>query len=172
MANTPMVRKNFMDGGWTSLPLSYSAGGGPAAEVDTGFALPQNCAIYPWEMYLLVDTAETTGAKTLGVGILSTQANGNATGFFAAISTASTGLVKPTVTLTQGTNAHYISATTYGVLFLAAACKGANTAEQNAVPIFTPYISDGTAMNISYTVVTASVAFVGRLIFRVHEWPV
>ena len=172
MSNTPMKRTNFMDGGWVSLPMSFGAGGGPAAEVDTGFALPQNSTIFPWGMYLLVDTAETTGAKTLGVGILSTQAGGNATGFFAAISTASTGLVKPTVTLTQGTNAHYISATTYGVLFLASACKGANTAEQNAVPIFTPYISDGTAMNISYTVVTASVAFVGRLVFRVWQFPV
>lgn len=172
MSNTPMKRTNFMDNSWVSLPLSYNAGGGPAVEVDTGFALPQDCAIYPWEMFLLVDTAETTGAKTIGVGILSTQANGNATGFLAVASIASTGIVKPTVTLTQGTNAHYISATTYGVFFLAAACKGANTAEQNAVPIFTPYFSDGVAMNISYTVVTASVAFVGRLIFRVHSYPV
>lgn len=170
MANTPMIRKNWVDGDWVRLPMSFSAGGGPAVEVDTGFVLPKGAMIHPMFIYLDVITSDS--GITVDVGILSTQ-SGDADGLLAAASVASTGIVKPTVTVQQGTNAHYISATTYGVYFLAAALKGSNsTAEHNAVPIFTPYISDGTSTNISYTVLTASDTFVGWLMFRVFQIPI
>lgn len=168
MSNTPMVVSNFMDQQVVKIPLIFNAGG---TEVDTGFALPMNSVIYHNEMFVGV-TALDSG-ETVDVGILSTQASGDADGFIALLSVASLNsgkLLSPTVTLTQGTNAHYISATTWGVLFLAAATKGANTAEQNAVPVFTPYVCDGTAKNISYTP-SSSDTFTGFLMFRVHMYP-
>ena len=166
--STPMKRTNWMNGDLVVLPLLFNSGG---TEVDTGFAMPTNSIIYHNEIWVLVDTLEATGSKTLAVGILSTQAGGNATGLITGLSTATAGLIKPTVTISQGTNAHYISAATFGILFLAAATKGANTSGQGAVPVFTPYISDGIAMNISYTP-TAGTTFVGRLVFRLRQLPV
>jgi hypothetical protein len=166
MANTPMKRSNWMNGELVSLPLLFLAGG---TEVSTGFVLPTNSIIYPHEMWMIVDTLDS--GVTVDVGILSTETGGDADGFLDGVSAATATLVKPTVTITQGTNAHYISATTFGILFLAAACKGANVSGQSAVPVFTPYISDGVAKTISYTP-SASDTFVGRLVFRLRQLPV
>jgi len=160
-----MQRTNFFDQEVVSLPLKYLAGG---TEVSTGFVLPTNSIIYPDEMFVIVDTLDAT--ETLDVGILSSEAGGDADGFIDGISVATAGFIKPAVTITQGTNANYISATTFGILFLAAACLGANVAAQNAVPVFTPYVCDGTAKTISYTP-SSSDTFIGRLVFRVHVYP-
>jgi hypothetical protein len=164
--STVMRRTNVFDGEIVSLPLIYNAGG---TEVSTGFVLPTNAVIYPWEMFLLVDTVDS--GVTVDVGILSTETGGDADGLIDGISAATSGLIRPSATLAQGTNAHYITSTTWGILFLPAACLGANVAEQNAVPLFRPYLSDGVAKTISYTP-SASDTFVGRLVFRVHQYPV
>ena len=164
--STPMIRTNAMDGEIVSLPLLFLAGG---TEVSTGYQLPLNSVIYPWEMFVIVDTVDAT--ETVDIGILSTESSGDANGFISLLSVATAGLIKPAATLTQGTNAHYISATTWGVLFLAAACAGANVAEQNAVPIFTPFIATSAARTISYTPSTSD-TFVGRLVFRIHQYPI
>ena len=119
-----------------------------------------------WQsMAVFVQTAETTGAKTLNVGMLSTEAGGNASGLLAGISTASTGWVRPTWTVSQGTNAAYISASTIGALFKKGQ-DGANTAEHNAVPVYQNFIGNGTSKTLSYTCASGSVAFVGFLWFR------
>ena len=164
--STPMQRTNFFDGEIVSIPLVYNAGG---TEVSTGFVLPTNSVIYPWEMFVLVDTADS--GETVDVGILSTETGGDANGFLSLISVTTLGMIAPTNTLVKGTNAHYISTTTYGVLFLAAACLGGNTAEDNAVLNYTPYKCNGTAKTISYTP-SSSDTFIGRLVFRVHCFPV
>lgn len=164
--STPMKRSNYFDGEYVSLPFAASN----TTEVDTGFALPKNSVIYPWEMFILVDTLNS--GKTIDVGILSTESAGDANGFIAGLSLTTAGMIKPSNTLTQGTNAHYISATTWGVLFMAAACMGANTAEQNAVPLFTPYICATSPCHISYTTSSADTVSVGRIVFRVHTYPI
>lgn len=163
--STPMKRTTVVDGEWVSLPLIYNSGG---TEVSTGFVLPTSSIIYPWEMFVLVDTVDST--ETVSIGILSTETGGDADGFLALLSVATQGIIKPVVTCTQGTNANYISATTYGILFLAAANLGANTSGHGAIPYLTPYICNGTAKTISYTP-SSSDTFVGRLIFRVHMTP-
>ena len=164
--STPMKRTNVFDGEIVSLPLIYNAGG---TEVSTGYVLPTNSVIYPWEMFVIVDTVDAT--ETVDIGILTGETGSDPNGFISLLSVATLGMIKPAATLAQGTNAHYISAATWGVLFLAAACFGANTAEQNAVPLFTPYICDGVAKTISYTP-SSSDTFVGRLVFRVHCYPI
>ena len=165
MANKVMKRTNVMDGGLVSLPLLFLAGG---TEVSTGFVLPTNSVIHPREMWIIVDTLDA--GVTVDVGILASETGGDADGFIVGASAAAAALVKPTITISQGTNANYISATTFGILFLAAATKGANVATQNAVPVLTPYICDGVAKTISYTP-SASDTFVGRLVFRLWQLP-
>jgi len=165
MANTPMKRTNFMDGELVSLPLMFLAS---SAEVSTGFVLPTNSVIYPHEMWLLVDTLDA--AVTVDVGILSTETGGDADGFLDGVSAATAGLISPALTVSQGTNANYISATTFGILFFPAAGLGANVSAQNAVPVFTPYVCNGVAKTISYTP-SNSDTFYGRLIFRLYQLP-
>ncbi len=182
ITHTPMARVNAMENEWVYLPMSYNAGGGPAAEVNTGWSyggagttppiepFPQTIGlIYPDEIFIYVVTAETTGAKTLTVGTLSTDSGGVAAGFLNAISTASTGLIAPSVTFTQASaGSSYMSASTLGSLFLASGAKGTSTKTWGWWP--QPYIFTGASpQRISYTVVTASVAFVGWLIFRVRR---
>ena len=164
--STPMKRTTVFDGEIVSLPLIFNAGG---TEVSTGYQLPLNSVIYPWEMFVEVVTVDAT--ETVDIGILSSESNGDANGFISLLSVATQGLIKPTATLAQGTNAHYISAATWGVLFLAAATFGANTAEANAVPIFTPFIATAAARTISYTP-SSSDTFRGFLHFRVHMFPI
>jgi hypothetical protein len=130
-----------------------------------GQVLGQYEYIDPWSIFVFVQTAETAGAKTLNVGMLSTESGGNAAGILNGISIASTGWVQPTFTVSQGTNAAYISASTIGVLFKKGQ-DGANTAEHNAVPIYQGFIGNGTSKTLSYTCASSSTSFVGFLYFR------
>ena len=164
--STNMQRTNFVDGALVSLPLIYNAGG---TEVSTGFVLPLNSIIYADEMWVLVDAVDAT--ETVDVGILSSETGGDANGFISLLSVATLGLISPTVTVTAGTAQKYISATTWGVLFLAAARLGSNAASGASSPVFTPYISNGVAKTISYTP-SSSDTFKGRLIFRLRQLPV
>lgn len=91
------------------------------SEVDTGWSLPSNAIVE--DVLLNVITAEASGTtKTINVGPLSTETGGDADGYLAGVSVASTGLVGSsfTVTETAGANETYISAitSTYGA-FLA-----------------------------------------------------
>jgi hypothetical protein len=166
MANKVMKRTNFMDGELVSLPLLFLAGG---TEVSTGFVLPTNSIIYPHEMWVMVDTVDST--ETVDIGILSTESGGDADGFIDGLSVATAGLISPGNTWTAGTNMTYISASTFGVLFLAAARKGANVTVTPPAPDYTPYVCNGVAKTISYTP-SSSDTFVGRLIFRLRQLPV
>lgn len=102
---------------WIMLSLTFGNG-----EQDTGYDLPAGAVIFPWEMYVIVDTADT--GITLEVGLLSSEGGGDADGFLDAVSVASTGYVQPAFTATAGTNSNYVSANTFGVLF----SKGKNGA--------------------------------------------
>jgi hypothetical protein len=167
--STPMVRANFMDGEIISIPLVFNSG----VETSTGFVLPTNARIYPWDMGVIVDTVDS--GKTINVGILSTQTGGDADGFIAGLSLTTLGLIWPIQTVTAGTNMNYLSANTLGVLFMGdtyAQFNGANVAATPGMQLYKPYMCDGVAKTISYTCTTASTTFTGRLVFRVRVWPV
>lgn len=163
---TTMVRKNWQDGTWISLPLVYNNN----SETDTGFDIPEGCVLYPWEMFLIVDTIDAT--ETIEVGILSTETGGDADGFIDAysIATAGTFCVVNLVTITDATNAVYYSANYIGDLFWDGA-EGANTAGDNGLLHLTPHRGDGVAKSISYTCSAGSDTFAGRLVFRLHSIP-
>lgn len=138
-------------------------------ETDIGWDLPKYAEIDAKSMLVFVKTIDA--AETIDVGLLSTEAGGDADGFIVGLSIATAGWIKPAVTITQGTNANYLSAYTFGVLFLAAACRGANVSGQNAVPVFVNHIGDGIAKSLCYTCSAGSDTFAGILAFRWRQLP-
>src|SRR5574343_817531 len=165
MANTIMSVQNVNDGDWFRQKIDFNT-----ANTETAcFVLPKGALIHPDFIYIDVVTADS--AITVDVGILSSETGGDADGLCDGLSTTSTGIVRPALTITQGTNAQYVSATTYGILIFPAALKGANTSGHNAVARLKPYLSDGVAQTVSYTVLTGADTFVGYLCFRVFMCP-
>ena len=163
---TIMQRTNYQDGQWITLDLIYNSN----SETDTGFDIPKGCCLYPWEMFLIVDTIDAT--ETIEVGILSTEAGGDADGFIDAYSIATGGVycVWNMVTVTDATNATYYSVNNIGDLFWTGA-EGANTSGDTGVLHPKVHRGDGTATSISYTCSAGSDTFVGRLCFRLHFTP-
>lgn len=151
---------------WECLKMSYIAGG---TVQDTGFDLPKYGEIDPWSMMVFVQTADAT--ETLDVGILATESGGDEDGFLDGIDVASTGWVRPSFTIVDGTNTRYITPNTWGVLFFTG-YAGADTSSgvDPAVPWVRPYIGDGTAKSLTYTV-SSSDTFVGFLMFRWRQLP-
>ncbi|MEY4300592.1 MAG: hypothetical protein RIR25_1828 [Verrucomicrobiota bacterium] len=73
------------------LPINaadYAAG----SETSLGIQLPANAIVLP-QVCARIITAESS--RTLSVGLLSSESGGNATGFLAALSMATAGLVRP-----------------------------------------------------------------------------
>lgn len=94
---------------WKKLSPSLLAS---SDEVDTGWDLPADSIVH--DIMLYVNTAEATGTtKTINVGLLASESGGNADGFVAGASVATTGWVKPGVTITATDG---FASTTKGVL--------------------------------------------------------
>jgi hypothetical protein len=158
-----------VDSNWQQMfyNLTYNAG-----TVQTvGFTLPKYGVLDLRSFGVFVTVAESGG--TIDVGFKNAVESGDEDGIIDGISLTSTGWVFPTITLTQGTNAHYISATTYGLDVIPAAQKGANTAEQNAVITWDPwaFVGNGTIKTMTYTVTSATTTFKGVLTFRWRQLP-
>jgi hypothetical protein len=86
---------------------------GGTTEVNTGFKLVDGMLIK--DVFLNVITPETTGAtKTVNVGLLSSQAGGNASGFLQGISVATPGIVRGVATIGSGITVYYWASTTRG----------------------------------------------------------
>ena len=88
-------------------------------ENDTGWDLPSTAIVE--DVLVNVKTAEATGTtKTIDVGLLSSEAGGDADGFLDGVDVSSTGLKGASLSVTEaaGVNETYISAvaSTYGVL--------------------------------------------------------
>ncbi len=123
-------------------PFSF-ASGPVATEYDTGLDFPTKTIIQPFP-YINVNTLEA--AKTLNVGLLSSESGGSATGFLNAISLAAATTVVPkwAPTATIGSLLQESNATTPAVL--------------------TPrHYPTATAVSLSFTVSSGSVAANGRI---------
>lgn len=119
------------------------------SETDTGEDLPSRCLVH--DLWLDVTTAEATGTtKTLDIGLLSSENNGDADGFVSGLSMAATGLIRPGVTETAGGTETFISAVTYGAL-LADFELGSNTAGDHGYIHRHPHIVDADAQSVSIT---------------------
>lgn len=123
------------------------SGAGSTAEQDTGWDLPGDAMVN--HVYALITTASSAGA-TLNVGILASESTGDADGFLAAVSAATTGTRVGTITsATSGT----ITACTIGA-YLATFTTGSSDTLTNTGGIYYPkvYPTDGNlARSLSWT---------------------
>jgi hypothetical protein len=159
----------MVDSNWQQMfcALGFNAG----TVQKTGFVLPKYGVLDLRSFAVYVTVAESGG--TIAVGFQNATESGDEDGIIAGLSLTSTGWIFPTMTLAQGTNAHYLSATTYGVLAIPTAQRGANTAEQNAVVLWDPWalVGNGTIKTMTYTVTSATTTFKGVLTFRWKQLP-
>lgn len=116
-------------------------------EVDTGIDLPAGCVVK--DVLVQVDT-NASGAS-IDVGMLSSEASGNAAGFLDGESLASAGFVMHG--LVDGTAAN----NTLGELLVESDIKSADaSALYYSVPV--GYVCDGTTVSVSYTTSNHTVA--------------
>ena len=161
-------------------PITYANGitestmDGVTAVAGAGYVIEKYQEIDWQTCYLYVQTAEASGAKTIDIGIFSTEyATYGPYAFMQLASIATVGWVRPSWTISQGTNAAYISASTIGYAFKKGQ-DGANTAEHNAVPVYQNFIGDGTYKTMTYTINpsgTTPTTFVGFFWFRTRRLP-
>lgn len=170
MTKIPVV--NSMSGQWISLPLTVPASYGDKAETDTLYDLPVGGVIYPWEMWLVVDTVDATETIDVGIG-MSLETGYDADGFIDGYSIATAGYfcVADMYTAADATNQNYYSANYIGDLFFGG-LDGANAAGQAGLMALKSYRGNGTCKSICYSLSSDSDAFVGRLVFKVHYLPV
>lgn len=118
-------------------------------ETDTGFDLPTDAIVQP-ELAAGVDVLAIDATETIDVGILSSEAGGDADGLFALLSVGTAGAVKAEVVVTAGVWA----STTYGAL-LASFTAGTN-ADDRGLFNRLQYRCNGTAKSITYTLTAGS----------------
>jgi len=127
------------------------AAGDWSTETDSTWDLPAKSLV----LDVFIDVTTTQGGKTVDVGLLSSEAGGDANGFIAAASLATAGIVRPGVVLDVGSA--YFDTTTRGVL-LRHFVQGAN-ADDRGLYATMPHASTAvTAKSVSYTTSTAITA--------------
>lgn len=137
------------------------------AETDTGINLPANLLIR--DAFIKVTTIDAT--ETLDVGILSSEANGDADGFVLATSVGTSGYVNQFGVVTNGTNIDYVAHTAGKGAFLKQGIAGADavTTVGGVQPRY--YVTDGTATSITYTGSAGSDTAAGYVIFLYSRLP-
>lgn len=115
-------------------------------ETDTGDDLPYKA----WVQDCYIEVTAADSGETIDVGLLSTETAGDANGFLAAASVASTGIVANR-TYTAGSNETYISAITYGAL-MGTSLAGSDAATDEGINDQKGHIVVGSnAVSVSYT---------------------
>lgn len=134
-----------------------------AGEIDTGFDFKKGDIILPMMAYVDIQTAEATAAtKTVDVGLLSSEAGGDADGFLDGVSNAAVGCVTYDATATDGANQNFwAAAPKLGALFRAG-LLGADVAGEAGVMIPKPHVCDGTAKSLTYTLGAAATELVAK----------
>jgi len=130
------------------------------AETDTGFDLPANLLLE--SCCVRVTTVDAT--ETLDVGLLSSEAGGDANGLISAISVATAGVIQPIV-YTNGSNEAYVSAFVGGALMYAGRV-GTDLDQDNGMAGSLGYVTDGTAKSITHTGTAGSDTAAGYIILK------
>jgi hypothetical protein len=126
-----------------------------SGETDTGYDFQKGDLVYP-QCSVQVRTAEATGTKTIDVGILSSEVGGDADGFLDGCSTATVGVVTLTATATDGTNQNFWAAAPKLGALLRAGDLGGDVAGTAGVMIPVPWVCDGVAVSLTYTLGSAA----------------
>lgn len=113
------------------------------SERTTAFTLPANCIVH--DVYIFVKTADAS--ETVDIGTEGTSNDPN--GYASLLSLANTGIVRPGVTVTAGTNETYFSAATRGAL-LATFLAGSDVTTDVGTYVEHPHVL-ATADPVSFT---------------------
>ncbi|MBC2746202.1 MAG: hypothetical protein HF975_04200 [ANME-2 cluster archaeon] len=130
------------DGGiWLTVPFVKKT-----SEFDTTIELPANMIVKD----TLVEVITNVASGTIDVGLLSSEAGGDADGFVDGQDCATAGIYRPGATLTTGSNEVYYSAAVRGAL-LRALTAGSDVATDVGTYEENIHLCDGTAKSLSYT---------------------
>jgi hypothetical protein len=139
------VIPGYVSGGKVAIKIPFTK---QASEKSTGITLPAGFKIT--DCFVYCSTAN--GSGTIDVGLYSSEGGGDANGFLAAESLASTGYV--THNLVDGTSGNI----TLGALLTETTTKSADSgALYTAIPK-QAFVTDGTAKTITYTTTNYTVA--------------
>jgi hypothetical protein len=142
---------------WIKIPFSKNT-----SEEDTSVDLPSGVVVEDIAVYVTDEVA----SGELDVGLLSTEASGDADGFLDGISCATAGFIRPTATVTSGSSEEYLSATDYGVL-LADFEAGADSAGDVGTFNRLYHTCDGTTVSVTYTTTNHDIA--GYILLKVKH---
>jgi len=138
------------DGGvWLKIPFTKNT-----SEKNTAVVIPADMVVKD----VLIDVTTAAGSSTIDVGLLSSEAGGDADGFVDGASCASAVKLRPGATVTTGSNEVYVSATTRGVLLVDTFTAGTDVATDVGTYFEKVHRTDGTAKTISYTTSDHTVA--------------
>ena len=129
------------------LALGIPFGASDDSETTTYIELPTDLAVTD----VLLDISALDAGETLDVGLLSSEANGDADGFVAAASVATALKLRPGATVTTGNNEVYVSASTRGALLVDTFTAGSDAVEDTGTYVEMLHRCDGTAKTVTYT---------------------
>jgi hypothetical protein len=159
----------MVDSNWQQMFYNLKFNAGTVTKL--GFVLPKYGVLDLRSFGVYVNVVESGG--TLAVGFINAVESGDEDGILVGVSLTNLGWVFPTITFTQGTNAQYVSATTYGVSVIPTAEKGGNVSGTNGLIKWDPwaFVGDGTIKTMTYTLTSATTTFKGVLTFRWRQLP-
>lgn len=150
------------DGGVTiRIPWTYNSN----VETDTTVDLPTD--VFVLDAYIDVTTVDAT--ETIDVGldeaVVATggEVGGDANGFIAGASIATAVRVRPTVTVTTGSNEVYFASSTLGALLVDTFTAGTDNATDVGTFARQAHRIDGTAKSVTYTCSAGSDTGVGNI---------
>ncbi len=142
-----------------------------AGEIDTGFDFQKGDVLL--HACVKVKAAEATGTtKTIDVGILSSESGGDADGFIDGAVTSATGVVTVTAVGTDGTNQNYFATAPKLGALLRTGILGTDAAGEAPAVIPVPWVCDGTAKSLTYTIGSTATELVAKgyvVFFRLPE---
>lgn len=116
-------------------------------ETTTYIELPADMAV----INAFIDVSTTDAGETIDVGLLSSEANGDADGLIAAASVATAGKVFPNASITDGSSEEYFGACTIGALLQDSFTAGTDAGTDVGTFVRRPHVCDGTAKTVTYT---------------------
>lgn len=155
-ANTKFIRKQAV--------IHCVGSNADNAERTTNFTLPAGCIVH--DVYINVLTADAT--ETVDIGTEGTSNDPN--GYASLLSLAATGIVRPGVTVTTGSNESYFSAATRGAL-LATFVAGTDATTDVGTYVEHPHIL-ATADPVSFTCSSGTDTAVFDIIIDYTDWNV
>ena len=133
-----------------------------ATEVSTGVSFLYDTFIED----VRVQVVTTDAAKTINVGLLSTETSGSATGFRTGVLLTTAGYVADTGVVTNGNSIDYTAVSTYGALLYTSITGSDAVASGGGRSYLGHVITGANAHTLTYTVSSGSTTGAGYLFYK------